>query len=98
MEDILSSAEELLGPAVRVERHRNWAIFWCPFHGDEDRAGQGGQPNFGVNTAEGYWKCLRCGASGGSINVLRQKLGKGWQAPVSEPLPTRPSKPPSRVE
>jgi hypothetical protein len=98
MEDILYVAEELLGRAVRVETHRNWAIFWCPFHGDEDRAGQGGNPNFGVHIVEGYWKCLRCGASGGSINALRQKLGKGWQAPVSEPLPTRPAKPPSRVE
>ena len=80
MEDILSAAEEILGPAVRVERHRDWAIFWCPFHGDEDRAGQGGHPNFGVHLVEGYWKCLRCGASGGSLNALRQKLGQDWTA------------------
>ena len=38
--DILSAAEEILGPAVRVERHRSWAVFWCPFHNDSDRAGQ----------------------------------------------------------
>jgi DNA primase len=81
-----------------VERHRDWAIFWCPFHGDENRAGQGGHPNFGVHLVEGYWKCLRCGASGGSINALRQKLGRDWAAPVSEQLPTRPAKPPSRME
>ena len=42
--DILSAAEEILGPAVRVERHRDWAVFWCPFHNDSDRAGYGGQP------------------------------------------------------
>ena len=53
MEDILSAAEEILGPAVRVERHRDWAIFWCPFHCDEDRAGRGGQPNFGVHLVKG---------------------------------------------
>ncbi|MBN2118721.1 MAG: hypothetical protein JW730_19280 [Anaerolineales bacterium] len=58
MDDILSAAEEILGPAVRVERHRDWAIFWCPFHSDEDRAGEGGHPNFGVHLVEGYWKCL----------------------------------------
>jgi DNA primase len=98
MEDILSAAEELLGPAVRVETHRGWAIFWCPFHGDKDRAGKGGKPNFGVNLEEGYWKCLRCGESGGSLNSLRQKLGVEWKAPVSDPLPTRPPKPPSRVQ
>lgn len=98
MEDILSTAEEILGPAVRVERHRDWAIFWCPFHGDEDRAGQGGQPNFGVHLVEGYWKCLRCGASGGSLSSLRIKLGQHWKPAVSAAPPTRPPKPPSQVD
>lgn len=98
MDDILSAAEEILGPAVRVERHRDWAIFWCPFHGDEDRAGKGGQPNFGVHLVEGYWKCLRCGAGGGSLNALRLKLGQDWKPPVSVAPPTRAPKPPSQVQ
>lgn len=98
MEDILSAAEEILGPAVRVERHRDWAIFWCPFHGDEHRSGQGGHPNFGVHLVQGYWKCLRCGVSGGTINGLRKKLGQDWKVPVSASPPTRPPKPPSQVE
>ncbi|MBK7454297.1 MAG: hypothetical protein IPJ46_11455 [Anaerolineales bacterium] len=49
MEDILSAAEEILGSAVRVESHRDWAVFWCPFHNDASREGSGGHPNFGVN-------------------------------------------------
>ena len=53
MENILSAAEEILGTAVRVEDHRNWAIFWCPFHNDASREGEGGQPNFGVNLQSG---------------------------------------------
>jgi len=91
MEDILSAAEEILGTAVRVEAHRDWAIFWCPFHNDASREGEGGHPNFGIHLAEGYWKCLRCGASGGSLQSLRTKLGKDW--PVTKP--TYPPKPPT---
>ncbi len=96
--DILTTAEEILGPAVRVERHREWATFWCPFHNDADRAGQGGHPNFGVHLSKGYWKCLRCGASGGSLKSLSYKLGKGWQPPVSAMLPTHSERPPTQVE
>ena len=96
--DILSAAEEILGPAVRVERHRDWATFWCPFHNDSDRAGQGGHPNFGVHLTEGYWKCLRCGASGGSLKSLSYKLGVNWKPPVSAAPPTRPERPPTQVE
>jgi hypothetical protein len=69
MEDILSAAEELLGPAVRVETHRGWATFWCPFHGDKDRAGKGGKPNFGVNLTEGYWKCLDTAVRAGAHSI-----------------------------
>jgi hypothetical protein len=98
MQDILSAAEEILGPAVRVEHHRDWAIFWCPFHNDASREGDGGHPNFGVNLVDGYWKCLRCGASGGSLNTLRTKLGQDWKIPVSDIMPTRPPKPPSQVK
>ena len=96
--DILSAAEELLGPAVRVERHRDWAIFWCPFHNDSDRAGMGGHANFGVHLERGFWKCLRCGESGGSLKSLSYKLGKDWKPPVSESPPTRPERPPTQVE
>jgi hypothetical protein len=98
MDDILSAAEELLGPAVRVERHRDWAVFWCPFHKDADRAGHGGHPNFGVHLVKGYWKCLRCGATGGSLNSLRVKLGQNWKPPVSAAAPRRPPRPPSQVQ
>ena len=98
MQDILSIAEEILGTAVRVEEHRGWAIFWCPFHNDAGREGRGGQPNFGVNLQSGYWKCLRCGASGGSLNSLQDKLGRGYIPPVSEPRPTRPDRPPTQVQ
>lgn len=97
MQDILSAAEELLGPAVKVERNRDWAVFWCPFHDDAGRRGQGGHPNFGVHLVKGYWKCLRCGAGGGSLRSLSQKLrgaDADWVPPVSVPRPTRP---PSQV-
>ncbi len=97
-EDILSAAEEILGPAVQVERHRDWAIFWCPFHNDSERAGRGGHANFGVHLIHGYWKCLRCGESGGSLNTLRRRLGQEWKPPVSAAPPTRGERPPSQVE
>ena len=96
--DILSAAEEILGTAVRVERHRDWAVFWCPFHNDSDRAGRGGHPNFGVHLTEGYWKCLRCKASGGSLKSLSYKLGVDWKPPVSAAPPIRPERPPTQVE
>jgi DNA primase len=98
MENILSAAEEILGTAVRVEDHRNWAIFWCPFHKDASREGEGGQPNFGVNLQSGYWKCLRCGASGGSLKSLQKKLGQDWKPSVSATTPTRPKRPPTQVQ
>ena len=98
MENILSAAEEILGTAVRVEDHRDWAIFRCPFHNDASREGEGGQPNFGVNLRSGYWKCLRCGASGGSLKSLRTKLGQDWKPSVSVMSPTRPKRPPTQVQ
>ena len=98
MENILSAAEEILGTAVRVERNRDWAIFWCPFHNDASREGEGGHPNFGVNLVSGYWKCLRCGASGGSLKSLQTKLGQDWKPLVSAAAPTRPPRPPSQVQ
>ena len=98
MQDILSIAEGILGTAVRVEEHRGWGIFWCPFHNDAGREGAGGHPNFGVNLQSGYWKCLRCGASGGSLKSLQNKLGRGYLPPVSETRPTRPKRPPTRVQ
>ncbi|HKJ40089.1 MAG TPA: toprim domain-containing protein [Anaerolineales bacterium] len=98
MDDILSAAEEILGTAVRVEAHRDWAIFWCPFHNDASREGEGGHPNFGIHLIDGYWKCLRCGASGGSLKSLRTKLGRSWQPTVSVMRPTRKPKPPTQVQ
>jgi len=73
---ILAQAEALLGPAVRVHPHRGWAEFWCPFHGDAKRQGRRGRPNFGVSLIDGHWKCLRCGASGPSLEALARALGK----------------------
>jgi hypothetical protein len=78
--NVLNEAVELLGPPVKVEQHRGWAIFWCPFHEDAARRGRRGQPNFGVQLDQGYWKCLRCGASGSNIPALRKKLGI-WRTP-----------------
>ena len=98
MPDILSIAEGILGTAVRVEDHRGWAIFWCPFHNDASREGEGGHPNFGVNLQSGYWKCLRCGTSGGSLKSLQDKLGRGYIPPGSEIKPTRPKRPPTQVQ
>ena len=95
MHDILSQAQELLGPPVRIEAHRGWAVFWCPFHNDVARAGRGGRPNFGVNIDDGHWKCLRCGAAGPSLRVLRRKLG-AWQPPPQKPTTVYRS--PSRTE
>lgn len=97
-QDILTQAEELLGKAVKVEGHRDWAIFWCPFHGDHDRAGSGGHANFGVHLAKGYWKCLRCGQSGGSLQSLSKKLGQNWRQPDTGPTKTRPARQPTQVD
>ncbi len=88
--DILSVAIELLGPPVKVERHRGWAIFWCPFHDDIARRGSRGRPNFGVQLDEGYWKCLRCGASGPSLSALRRKLGSWRPLPTTAPTVKEP--------
>lgn len=91
--DVLDEAVKLLGAPVKVERHRGWAIFWCPFHDDEARRGKRGRPNFGVQLDVGYWKCLRCGASGPSLSVLQRKLGV-WKPP---PAATTPAPRPPRV-
>jgi len=85
--DVLDEAVELLGSPVKVERQRGWATFWCPFHDDAARRGSRGRPNFGVQLDEGYWKCLRCGASGPNLAALRRKLGT-WR-PRSTAIPTR---------
>ncbi len=89
--DVLNEAVELLGPPVKVERHRGWATFWCPFHDDVARRGGRGRPNFGVQLNEGYWKCLRCGASGPSLSTLRRKLG-AWRPRTTE-APAMPEPP-----
>jgi len=84
--DILNEAVKILGPPVKVEQHRGWAIFWCPFHDDAARHGKRGQPNFGVQLDQGYWKCLRCGASGPNLAALQKKLGVWRPAPSTAPL------------
>jgi hypothetical protein len=89
--DILGEAIQILGPPVRVERQRGWAIFWCPFHNDAARRGNRGRPNFGVQLEEGYWKCLRCGASGPNLSYLRKKLGDWRPPPATAPTAPRPS-------
>jgi len=97
-QDILSAAEELLGKAVKIEAHRDWAIFWCPFHGDQIRAGQGGHANFGVHLVKGYWKCLRCGAMGGSLKSLANKLGTDWKPPETDTTRRKPARLPTQVD
>jgi hypothetical protein len=83
--DILREAAELLGspPAIPPD-HRGWAHWWCPFHNDSERAGRGGHPNFGINLELGYYKCLRCGASGPSLSALSHQLGRGWRPELSQ--------------
>lgn len=88
--DVLSEAVELLGPPVKVERSRGWATFWCPFHDDVARRGNRGRPNFGVQLEGGYWKCLRCGASGPNLSALRRKLGAWRPRPVAYALSEPP--------
>jgi DNA primase len=97
-QELLNAAEALLGQAVKVETHRDWAIFWCPFHGDQQRAGQGGHANFGVHLVKGYWKCLRCGATGGSLKSLARKLGADWKPPETDTLWRKPARLPTQVE
>ena len=82
--DILSEAIQILGPPVKIEEHRGWAIWWCPFHQDAARSGKSKRPNFGINFAPdgGYWKCLRCGAHGPSLKKLRQQIGVYQPPPV----------------
>jgi len=82
--DILGEATRLLGPPVVPADHRGWAHWWCPFHPDSSRAGRGGKPNFGINLEIGYYKCLRCGASGPSLSHLSYKLGKGRRPDLSQ--------------
>lgn len=85
--DILAEAEIILGPAVKIERGRPWATWWCPFHPDAEKRGESKDPNFGINIEDGYWKCLRCGASGPSLAALKRKLGT-WRPPPPSPIPT----------
>jgi len=92
-QEILSEARDILGPPVKVNTRRGWATWWCPFHDDEGKHGKSKRPNFGVHLAEGYWKCLRCGKSGGSLYALRRELGlrpkdrRPVPVPVPEPEP-----------
>jgi len=78
--DILGELIEILGPPIKVDHRRGWATWWCPFHPDAEQAGSSKKPNFGVHLEAGYWKCLRCGASGGSLKSLSYKLGADWRS------------------
>lgn len=91
MQTILAQAIALLGPPAKPDDGRGWTHWWCPFHADSERAGQGGTPNFGIRTSseKGYWKCLRCGARGGSLAALRHKLPGARQEPY-QPIRSRP--------
>ena len=87
--DILDRAIELLGPPVRIEKHRGWGIWWCPFHPDEERRGKRGRPNFGINLKKGYWRCFVCGASGPSLRALARALGEDWKPPKYDHKPRK---------
>jgi hypothetical protein len=83
--DILAEATRILqSPPVIPPDHRGWAHWWCPFHGDSLRAGQGGHPNLGINLEIGYYKCMRCGASGPSLSHLSHQLGQGWRPDLTQ--------------
>ena len=87
----LDDAIAILGPPLKIDG-RGWATWWCPFHDDLARRGSHGNPNFGVNLEQGFWKCLRCGQTGGSMASLRRKLGE-WRAPVANGAMPKPSRP-----
>ncbi|MDR7574394.1 MAG: toprim domain-containing protein [Armatimonadota bacterium] len=100
MATILSQAEALLGPAVRVYPARGWAEFWCPFHDDARRQGRRGRPNLGVSLVDGHWRCLRCGAAGPSLAALARALGQDFslEKRADSPLPPPPPRPIARLE
>lgn len=88
-------------PPVKVD-NRGWATFWCPFHDDAAMKGKTRRPNFGVNLQAGFWKCLACGAEGGSLYSLADQLQKLGELPgqlkhvPDKPFPSRAEQP-SRV-
>lgn len=89
---ILDDAVQLLGTPVKID-NRGWATWWCPFHDDQARYGAHGNPNFGINLEQGFWKCLRCGQHGSSLAALEHKLGE-WRPVLSRVTMTRqPSNP-----
>ncbi len=89
---ILDDAITILGPPVKID-NRGWATWWCPFHDDLARRGNHGNPNFGVNLEQGFWKCLRCGQTGGSMAGLRGKLGE-WRSPGANGAMPKPDRQP----
>jgi DNA primase len=82
-EGILKDVREILGQEININK-QGWAIYWCPKHPDEQRAGTSGEPNFGVDLSTGRYNCFRCGFKGGSLRRLAKELGSDYK-PKSTP-------------
>lgn len=58
-----------------------WVAICCPAH----KGGTETNPSLRVNLADGHFKCMACGASGGDILALHRLIaGVGFIAAVSE--------------
>jgi hypothetical protein len=77
----VNDVARIVGSSPTKVDTRGWATFWCPFHDDAAQRGKTKRPNFGVNLEKGFWKCLACGAEGGSLYSLADQLLKLDQLP-----------------
>ena len=58
-----------------------WVAISCPVH----KGGNESKPSLRVNLADGHFKCMACGASGGDVIALHRLItGVGFIAAVRE--------------
>ena len=58
-----------------------WAAICCPVH----KGGKERKPSLRVNLADGHFKCMACGVSGGDVIALHRLIaGIGFIAAVRE--------------